>query len=153
MKHSYRWIPPLMLVIVLFISSGCGKPIAPVYYDFLNFRIDSLGEKESVVSAELKYYNPNNYNLQLKQGEADVYLNQQLAGHSFLDSMVVIPRRDTFYVPVKMRINMSVITSNALSFLFSKEAMIKLQGKARVGRSGVFMNIPILYEGKQRLPF
>lgn len=153
MKSSFVLITTLAMTLVILGTSGCGKPAAPVYYGFVNFGVDSVGQTESVVSAELKYYNPNNYNLQLKQGEVDVYLNEQFAGHSSLDTALIIPRRDTFYLPVKMRVNMSVITSNALSIFLNKEVDIKLQGKARIGRSGFYMNVPILYEGKQQISF
>ena len=153
MRHPGLPALALKMIVIAVIAPGCSKLAAPVYYDFTNLRIDSIGEAQSVVSAELKYYNPNNYPLQLKQGEVDVYLNQQFAGHSFLDSLVVIPRKDTFYLPVKMRLSMSVVTSNALNILFNREMDIRLQGKARIGRSGFYMNVPILYEGKQRIPF
>jgi hypothetical protein len=52
-----------------------------------------------------------------------------------------------------MRVDMKAITSNVLSILLNKEVDIKLQGKARIGRSGFYMNVPILYEGKQKMPF
>ncbi|MBC8032894.1 MAG: LEA type 2 family protein [Chitinophagaceae bacterium] len=151
MRHSY-FVTAMVFTAWIIVTVGCLKPKAPVYYDFVNFKIDSIGKVQSVVSAELKYFNPNNYNLQLKQGEVDVYLNQKLAGHSVLDSMILIPKKDTFYLPVKMRVNMSAIFSNALNILLNNEMDIKLQGKAKVGRSGIFMNLPILYEGKQRIP-
>lgn len=152
MKYFHRSFY-ILLACVWLVGLGCNKPIAPVYYDFMNFKLDSLGKSESVVSAELKYYNPNKYNLQLKEGEVDVYLNQKLAGHSVLDSMIVIPKLDTFYLPVRMKVDMSVILSNALNILLSNEMDIKLLGKAKVGRSGIFMNVPISYEGKQKIPF
>lgn len=151
MKRSYSCFYMMMLAVIL-LSSGCLKPKAPVYYDFVNFKVDSLGEVQSVVSADLKYYNPNNYNLQLKEGLVDVYLNQRLAGRSVLDSMIIIPKNDTFYLPVRMRVDMSTILANALSILLNSEMDVRLQGKAKVGRSGVFVNIPILYEGRQRIP-
>lgn len=140
------------VVIAFFFIAGCRNPEAPVYYDFVNFRLDSIGESRSVVSAALKYYNPNNYRMLLKDGAVDVYINQQLAGHSFLDSTIVIPRKDTFYLPVRMRIDMQVIAANALSIFLNNQVDIKLQGKARLGRSGVFKTVPIFYEGKQQLP-
>lgn len=140
-----------MFAILTSILIGCGKPTAPIYYDFINLNIDSVGKEKSVVSAELKYYNPNNYNLQLRRGNIDVYINNQLAGHSNLDSLIVIPKRDTFYLPVKMEVDMKVIAKNALSIFLNNELLIKLDGRARVGRSGVFMTLPIHYEGKQKL--
>jgi len=115
--------------------------------------MDSVGDAQSVVSADLKYYNPNNFKLFLQHGEADVYINQQLAGHSFLDSTIVIPRKDTFYLPVKMRINMQVIASNALSILLTNQVDLKLQGKAKLGKSGITRTIPLFYEGKHSIPF
>ncbi len=151
MKRSYLAICTLAIMVTGIVSS-CSKPQFPVYYDFVNFKVDSIGEVNSVVSAELKYYNPNNYNMRLKEGEVDVYLNQKLAGHSVLDSLIIIPKKDTFYLPVKMSVNMKVIFSNALSILLNNEMDIRLQGNARIGRSGIYMNVPILYEGRQRIP-
>jgi LEA14-like dessication related protein len=152
MKRSYSSFY-LLLSLVLLLGFGCSKPLAPVYYDFVNFKLDSLGQAQSVVSAELKYYNPNKYNLQLKQGEVDVFLNQKLAGHSILDSMIIIPKLDTFYLPVRMQVDMNVVLSNALDILLNNQMDIKLTGKAKVGRSGIFMNVPIFYEGRQKIPF
>jgi light-regulated signal transduction histidine kinase (bacteriophytochrome) len=45
------------------------------------------------------------------------------------------------------------ILSNALTSFLMREVLIKVEGSAKVGKSGVYKNIPIFYEGKQPLNF
>lgn len=91
----------------------------------------------------------------MKRAEVDVYVNSNFFGHSILDSTIKIPRKDTFYLPVQMTVNMAN-TAIGLIQTFGggqQEVMIKLDGKARIGRGGFFINYPIKYEGPQKLKF
>ena len=144
----YLLLPCLVLVAVL---AGCGKPLAPEYRSIENLRVNSLGIGESAISADLKYFNPNNFSLKLKHGEVDVYLNNRFLGKTILDTLTVIPARDSFYIPVSMKVDMKQVYSNALDILLSNEVLIKLDGFARMGKTGIFFNLPIKYEGKQKL--
>lgn len=91
----------------------------------------------------------------MKHAEVDVYVNNSLLGHSTLDSTLHIPKKDTFYIPVILTVNMS---STAMSLMQSlgggqDSVKVKLDGKARLGRGGIFINYPIKYEGMQKLAF
>ena len=48
-----------------------------------NFRIKSVGFSKTTAGANIKLYNPNHYNLEIKQADADVYLNEKYFGHAF----------------------------------------------------------------------
>ena len=135
----------------LFLLPGCSKPIAPDYRGIENFRVNTLGIGESVISADLKYYNPNNFTMKLKYGETEVYLNNRFLGKTILDTLTVIPARDSFLIPVSMKVDMKQIYSNALDILLNNEVTIKLDGFAKMGKSGIFFNLPIKYEGKQKI--
>ena len=135
----------------LFLLQGCSRPVAPEYRSIENFRVNTLGIGESAISADLKYYNPNNFALQLKYGETDVYLNNRFLGKTILDTLTVIPARDSFLIPVSMKVDMKQVYSNALDILLSNEVTIKLDGFAKMGKSGIFFNLPIKYEGKQKI--
>ncbi len=146
-KSSLRLIT---LAALLFLAS-CSRPLAPEYGGIENFRVNTLGVGESAISADLKYYNPNNFALKLKYGETDVYLNNRFLGKTVLDTLTVIPARDSFFIPVSMKVDMKQVYSNALSILLSNQVQIKLNGYAKMGKGGIYFNLPINYEGTQKL--
>ncbi|HEY0678353.1 MAG TPA: LEA type 2 family protein [Chitinophagaceae bacterium] len=144
---------PLLIILssCLFGLSFCGKPKEPDYIDFQNLRLTKAGVDKSVLSLDLRYYNPNDFRMQLKEAAVDVYFNDKFVGHSMLDSLIDIPRRDTFSIPVLMELKLKDVLSNAARLLLNPDVMVKLNGKARLGKGGIFMNVPINYEGKQRI--
>ncbi len=145
------------LLIGLFpiLLLACAKPTGFDYLGVRNIKVVKFGLKESTVSAEVGYYNPNKYPVTMKRAEVDVYVNNNLFGHSILDSTIKIPRKDTFYLPVVLTVNMSTTGMGLLQTIGGgqDEVLIKLDGKARIGRGGIFINYPIKYEGKQKLQF
>ena len=147
-KHTIGWL--LVLLAALSITA-CSKPVAPVYGGIENFRVNSLGVGQSAVSADLKYYNPNGFNMKLKSGAVDVYMNNRFLGKTILDTSILIPARDSFLIPVSMKVDMKQVYSNALDILLSNEVNIKLDGAAKLGKGLLFFDLPIQYEGKQAL--
>ena len=139
-----------MLCISVLVCLGCGKPKELQYIDLKNFKVNSLGLKGSVISADVIYYNPNSFKLKLKQAQMDVTVNNVFLGHSTLDTLMVIPKLDTFAIPVHMTIDMKALISNSLSALFSNEVDLKLEGSAKLGKAGVYKNFPFSYQGKQK---
>lgn len=140
-----------LLALCLFGLSFCGKPKQPDYIDFQNLKLHKAGLNQSVITFDLRYFNPNNYKLQLKQAAVDVYFNEKYVGHSELDSLIHIPARDTFFIPASMQLEMKSLVKNAVQLLMNPDVMVKLTGNARVGKGGIFINVPISYEGKQRI--
>ena len=142
------------LLVVLFLSglmAACSRPEAPVFQSVDNLRVKNPGWDSTVVSADVRYYNPNDYSLKLKKAELSVFVNQRFVGRSVLDTVIPIPARDSFSIPVSMKLNMREVFSNALELLMTHEVTIKLDGFARLGRSGIYINTPIQYEGKQKI--
>lgn len=141
----------LILASLLFGLSSCKQPQIPEYQAFENFSIRKFGISESVVSADLKYYNPNSYALDLRRAELNFLINDRPVGKSILDTLITIPRQDTFYLPVKMTLSMKQLFNNALSLLLNNEIEVKVNGIVRLGKSGVFFNMPVNYSGKQKI--
>lgn len=141
----------VVFIIIAFLS--CSSPKALEYKTYHNFAIQNLGFNSSTVSLDLEYYNPNNYGLQLKSTDLDIFINGNLLGHSSLDTLIRIPRRDTFSIPVKFDVNMQNAFKNAFNTLIGKEVLVKLSGKVRVGKANVFMSFPVEYESKQTFSF
>lgn len=134
-------------VVMAFLS--CSSPKALEYKTYNNFAIQRLGFNNSTISLDLQYYNPNNYGMQLKNTDLDIFINGNLLGHSSSDSLIRIPRRDTFSIPVKFDVDMQNVLKNAWNTLIGKEVLVKLTGKVKVGKANVFMSFPVDYEAKE----
>jgi LEA14-like dessication related protein len=130
---------------------SCSKPKDIQYLDVGNFKMEELGLGKSVISADLRFFNPNDFKLKLKDGAVDVSINNQFVGHSNLDTLLEIPKKDTFLIPLKMEVDMKTVLSNALNVLLSDGMDVKLDGNAKLGKAGIYFNVPIHYQGKQKL--
>ena len=143
--RSY-WV---ILVLLAGLLHGCKQPEAPYYYGFQNLQVSQAPGAGTTLSTIVKLYNPNPYALQLRRAEVDVAINGKHAGHSLLDSTIVIPRRDTFYVPISLQVDLKSIMSNILQSFLSKQAMISLDGRVKIKRGMFTFNRTFHYEGKQ----
>lgn len=139
----------LLVWCFLFISAGCSSPKALEYKTYHNFSIRKLGFNNSAIAMDLEYYNPNNFGLQLRNTDLDIFINGNRLGHSSSDTLINIPRRNTFILPIKFDVDMQNIFKNALNTLLGKEVTVKLTGKLKVGKGNVFMSFPLNYESKE----
>lgn len=147
MKH----ISFLAIVLAVFVLASCSKPQAPQYAGYQNFRIEKASLNNSVLASDIKLYNPNTYNLNLKSASLDVYFNDKFLGHSALDSLIVLPAKDTAVIPLRLTASAKDILSNSAKLLLNPDVKIRLTGTAKAGRGGFYINIPINYEGVQRI--
>jgi LEA14-like dessication related protein len=141
----------LSLACCLFGLSFCKKPKEPDYIDFQHLRLAKAGLDQSRITFDLRYYNPNNFGMQLKSAQVDVFFNDKFVGHSALDTLIEIPKADTFLIPVSMDVKLKNLLANAAQLLLNPDVMVRLNGNAKVGRKGIFVNVPVNYEGKQRI--
>jgi LEA14-like dessication related protein len=123
----------------------------PEFIDARNFGLRSIGAKTSTITSDLYYYNPNNIGLQLKKAELDVYIDNKFLGHSILDTLILIPKKDTFSFPVNLEVDMKNIFPNAFSLLTKTEIELRIEGIAKVGKGGLFLNVPVKYQGKHKI--
>lgn len=149
MRKKIWW----MLLPLLAIA--CAKPTGFNYLGVKNFRVVKFGLKESTVAADAEFYNPNKYPVTMKGGTVDVYVNSNFFGKTTLDSTLQIPKKDTFLLPVILKVNMNNTVMGMLQTLTSgtDSVLIKLDGNAKIGRAGIFINYPIRYEGMQKIRF
>ena len=139
--------------IALFFSLmilGCSSPKELEYQSYKNFSLQKLGFNTSRVSLDLQYFNPNNFGLQLRRTDLDIFINDNLLGHSSSDTLINIPRRDTFLLPIKFDTDMKNIIKNAWNSMLGNEVTVKVTGKVKVGKGNVFMSMPVKYEGKHK---
>src|SRR5450432_1829547 len=132
-----------LIVVTFSLIVSCSKPDAPEYLGFRNFAVQSISMDETHIQTDLVFYNPNSFNLQLKHGDVDVYLDDQLANHYVMDSTIDIPKKDTFYVPLNLKVSPKILLNSALKMLMNNNQIkVRLLGTVRVKRSGVSFSVP-----------
>lgn len=146
----YKFLFLAAIILALF-AGGCKQPASFEYRDVRDFKIDSLGMNTSSISMSLVYFNPNNYGIDLKHVDCDVYIDKKYLGKYVLDTLMHITKRSEFVVPSKMKIDMKNIFKNAFTTLFFNEVLIQVKGTTKVGKGGIFVNIPFNYETRQKI--
>ena len=136
----------MILVVAAFMS--CSPPKMLEYRDYKNFKLNGAGFTNSKVSLDLIYFNPNNFGLQLRKVDMDVFINNNLLGHTLLDTLIQIPRHNIFTLPITVDVDMHNAFKNGLTTFLGKEVTVKATGRLKVGKANVFMSMPISYEGK-----
>lgn len=137
----------IFLVVLVFMS--CSSPKALEYREYHNFSVEKLGYSNSTIKLDLVYFNPNNFRMQLRNTDLDIFINGKLFGHSSTDTLIPIPKRDTFSLPVMFDVNMQSLYQNALNALLGREVIVKVSGKVKIGKANVFMYFPVNYESKE----
>jgi len=139
----------VLLIIIVFASCRAMKD--PDYKSIDSFQVQSVRGDTSTLVLNVRYYNPNNRSLKLKDAEGDAYIDSLYLGHFSMDTLVKIAKLSDFIVPVVLKANMKNIYKNAASVFMGTEFNIRLEGRCKVGKGGVFFPYPIKYQGKQTL--
>ena len=148
MKSIYS----ILTVIAVSAMVSCSSPDAPEYLGFRDFSIQNVSMDSALLHTQLAFYNPNTFNMELKRGDVNVFLDDQLANHYVMDTTINIPKKDTFYVPMDLRISPKLLINSALKMLMNgNKIKVKLLGSVRVKRSGVSFNVPVNYEVMQEI--
>lgn len=145
----------LLWALLPFAFIACAKPTQFDYLGVKSFKVLNFGIKESSAIVNVEYYNPNKFPVIMKKADIDVYINNSYFGKTILDSTIHIPRKDTFLLPVLLKIDMNSASMQTIQVLTQgrDSVHVKMDGKARVGRGMFFINYPIKYEGMQRIKF
>jgi LEA14-like dessication related protein len=141
----------ILFVLALSLLSSLDLFKEPQFVDARNFKLRSLGIKQSTIHTDLYYFNPNNASLNLKEADLNIYIDGRFAGHSLLDTFIQIPARDTFAIPVNVDVEMKNVFPNALAILMNEDVELKIEGKAKIGKAGIYLNIPVRYKERMKL--
>jgi LEA14-like dessication related protein len=141
-------VAPILFLLVVFVA--CKKPESFEYRDVRNVKIDSLGFEKSIVSMDLVYFNPNNFGIDLKNINCDVYIEHDFLGKYLLDTTMHIAKRSEFAIPSHMQVDMKNLFENTFNSFFSNELLLEVKGTTRVGKGGIYITIPFAYSGRHK---
>ena len=145
MKFTCRFVSLLLLISLV----ACQSMQEPALNGIENLRVGRLGALESTLTMDLNCHNPNKAKFVLKGAKGAAWLDNSFVGHFAVDTLVRIPSNGDFRIPMKFKMDMKYLLHHPLSSLLNAEKLVRLEGKARVGKNGLFFNYPIKYEGIQ----
>lgn len=148
-----RPIPTLAIALfgLLIFLSSCQSVQDPEFRNVDNIRFGGFSKTGSTVSLSVHYYNPNNMRLKLKEAKGKAWIDDQYVGDFKMDTLIHIPARGEFSLPVTLEVKTDQLLKNSLLTFLNKEVTVKMEGKAKVGKGIFFISYPIKYEGKQDL--
>jgi len=142
-------ITSLLLAVLIFW--GCKKPQGFEYRDIKNVSVKQFGFNKTQLAMDLIYFNPNNFGVDLKHVDCDVYIDKNYLGKFLLDTTMHIDRKSEFSLPSKIDVDMKNVFKNTLNVLFNKEVLVTVKGTTKVGKAGIFINVPFNYEARHKI--
>ena len=141
----------LASLLISFILPSCVSLKEPEfkYVDKLKLNKFSLGS--SSLSMSISYYNPNSMGVKLKNAEGDAWADDQFIGHFYMDTLVNIQPHALFEIPVKMNVETGSLFRYSLNSVGAKDILIRVDGKAKLGKGNIYIRYPIKYEGRYKL--
>lgn len=146
MKKILLAFAPFLFVLV---SCKTGNIKEPEYREIRDVRIKDVGLLKTTAGLDIVYYNPNSFGVQINDAAGDVYIDDIHLGRFDLDEKVEVKKRREFVVPALIKINNLNAFTNHKDIWNKKQAKIRIEGKARVKKSGFSTEVPIRYEGMQ----
>jgi len=141
----------LFLPALICLLASCGKMKDPVFKGIENVKLNRAALDSSLVTLDIRYFNPNNFKGLLKQAEGDAWMDSTYLGHFIVDSTVQIPANSEFLIPVKLAVDMNQILKHSFAALLNEDVLLRITGRARAGKSGFYRNFSLNYQGKQNL--
>ena len=144
-------ISTLGLVVVFLSSCSTSNVKEPEYRDIREIRLVDVGVLHSTAGMDLIYFNPNNFGVTLSEARGDVYIDNKWLGRFDLGQKISVKKRSEFTVPALVKIDMIGAVMNQREIWKKKEALIRIEGVARVNKAGFSKEVPIKYESMQNL--
>ena len=144
-------ISTLFLGLIILSSCGSANVKEPEYREIREVRLIELGVLQSTAGIDLVYYNPNNFGVQLAEARGDVYIDNVYFGRFGLNENVQVKKRSEFIVPAIIKVDMIGAVKNQRELFKKKEALVRIEGMARVTKSGLSREVPIKYERMQNI--
>lgn len=141
----------LIPFLSLFVLMGCARVKEPEFRRVDSFHLKNIGLQAAVVAFNVRYFNPNNFGVTVKEAGADVYLDSVYLGKFVQDSSIDVRKDAEFSIPLSGTVSLQTVLNLDLQDLSQREVLLKANGSVKVGKAGIYITRPFTYEGRHRL--
>lgn len=146
MKKLILSLAPAALLLA---SCSSGKIQEPEYREIRDIKIVDVGLLKTTAKLNMVYYNPNNFGVQVSDASGEVYLDDIHLGRFELDDKVDVRKHKEFVVPALIKLDNLSALVNHKEIWNKQQAMVRIEGLARVRKAGITTEVPIKYQGMQ----
>ncbi|MEY4456649.1 MAG: LEA type 2 family protein [Sediminibacterium sp.] len=144
-----KYLLAVLTISLLIIS--CSSPKDFEFKGLQDIKIEKISMGKNKINAKIKYFNPNNFSMVLKQIDCDILMNNQPFTKVHLDTNFVIPANASFMVPAQMEFEMSSLVKNSMDLIFNKPIKLNIKGNATLSKGIFTRTVPIAFESNQKL--
>ena len=148
MKMSIAIIPALLLLLA---GTSCTNVKEPEFRRLENFGVRKASLKAATVGFDVTYYNPNNFNVSVKEAAADIFVDSVYLGKFVQERNVDVEKGAEFSIPFAGSVQLGKLLQLDLKDINSREVVLRADGSARIGKAGIYITKPIKYSGRHRL--
>jgi LEA14-like dessication related protein len=139
------------LLFVIVLLTACSDPQSFEFKGLQDIQLEKLTMGKNTIRANVKYYNPNDFSLVLKQIDCKVLLNNGKFTQLKLDTNFTIPPKKDFLLPAQFEFQMSDLVKNSMELLLNKPVKLNIKGNATLSKGIFTKTVPIDYETTQKL--
>ncbi len=129
---------------------GCGKVKPLVYKKIDQVEVTDLWNN-STIRLTVFCYNPNSWGATLKKATGKIFIDSLCMGEFTFDSSIRIPAKKDFSLPISIKIDGQATLLQVLPSIWKSHFWIKVVGTSRIKKAGIGFNVPIYYEGDQKV--
>jgi LEA14-like dessication related protein len=138
-------------LVMLLSSCGTSNVKEPEYREIREVRLIEGGLLQSTAGIDMVYYNPNNFGVQVAEARGDVFIDSVFLGRFGLAETVQVNKNSEFVIPAVLKLDMIGLLKNHRDLLKKKEALIRIEGIARIKKAGFSKEIPIRFENMENI--
>ena len=144
---------PLSYILLFFIPLfiACSEPQSLEFKGLQDVQLDNLTMGKNKLKASIKYNNPNDFSLVLKQIDCKILLNNGHFTTLKIDTNLIIPANRDFLLPAQFEFQMKDLVKNSMDLLFNKPVKLNIVGTATLSKGIFTKTIPIDYVTTQKL--
>jgi LEA14-like dessication related protein len=139
------------VLFIILLLTACSEPQSFEFKGLQDIKLDKLTMGNNIIRANIRYYNPNDFSLVLKQIDCKVLLNNGKFTQLKLDTNFNVPPKKDFLLPAKLEFQMSDLVKNSMELLLNKPVKLNITGNATLSKGMFTKTVPIDYETTQKL--
>jgi len=141
----------LLSFLLMFLFTSCAKIQDPQFRRIDHFTLKNFGLQDAVIGFDVTYFNPNNFGVNVKAAEADIYIDSVYLGKFEQDSTVDVPKDAEFSLPLSGTVSLQTALKLNLRNVDRRDIFLKANGNVKIGKAGIYLTRPFRYEGYHRL--
>jgi LEA14-like dessication related protein len=136
----------LLILALSTLIISCKDAQKPVFENVENVKLGKMGLAETTLSADIRFNNLNTFGMRVKKIDCDLYVDSSFMGHFSSTAPVKIRPKQSFLLPLSGQAQTLRLMEQSRKGMAGQRSLIRVEGKARVGRSGFYKTIPFVYD-------